>query len=73
MQLQIIGLLGRFNFKWSAPVQLFFSSTENLSVASVTSGSDIFSNLSADESIKCLLYSPSLPYLSMKCWSTFTI
>jgi hypothetical protein len=60
--LQIIGLLGRFNFKWSAPVKIFFSSTESLSAASVTSGFDIFSSFSVDESIKCLLYSPSLPY-----------
>ena len=60
--LQIIGLLGRFNFKWSAPVKTFFSSTESLAAASVTSGFDIFSAFSVDESIKCLLYSPSLPY-----------
>jgi hypothetical protein len=60
--LQIIGLLGRFNFKWSAPVKIFFSSTEGISAASVTSGFDAFPTISVDASIKCLLYSPSLPY-----------
>jgi hypothetical protein len=62
--LQIIGLLGRFNFRWSTPVKTFFSSTESLSAASVTSGFDVFSTVSVDGSIKCLLYSTSMPYPS---------
>ena len=56
--LQILGLLGRFNFKWPQSVKSFFHVSEGASSLSVTSNLQM---VSLDESIKCGLYLGDVP------------